>query len=667
MISLFAFIITTGIIVDDAIIVSEHVFHKIQGGEKPLPAAITGAREMAMPVAFAILTNIAAFVPLLFVPGVAGKIFRIIPIVVISVMLFSLGEAFFILPAHIVHASGKQPVWLRPMQRVRRGADAAMRWTIDRVYRPSLAAALSWKYLIMATALALLVMTTALVVTGLLPFDFFPKIESDQVAAVIRFPEGIPSRVVEKAKSQVETAAFAALDALDARNALRGMLTRIGEVPATSHRLNRRGNNLASVELSLVPGAERAFSVAELAAEWQRATPDIAGIDSVKFESSFGPSAGADIDVLLIHRDTDALSAVSQQVEDYLRSLPEAVNVESTWSEGRPELNFTLRPEARLMGLTASDVASQLRGSFYGAEAFRRQQGRDEVKVMVRLPEDQRQSEQDLAALRVRTPAGGLVPLSSVATYRLGRAPERINRRDGRRTVNVTASLAKGVPSPRPLLAGIKRDVLTPLEERYPGLATTFMGSERARKEAFDSLGVNFAVALFVMFALLAVPFRSYIQPSIIMTVIPFGAVGAVAGHLIMGYDLSIISVLGVIALSGVVVNDALILIDTTNHYRRKPGISLKEAISEAGADRLRPIFLTSITTFVGLVPLIFETSPQARLLVPMVISLGFGVLFSSFVALLLVPCLYLVLEDIRHFFGVRDSHAETPVKSLPV
>ena len=371
--------------------------------------------------------------------------------------------------------------------------------------------------------------------------------------------------------------------------------------------------------------------------------------------ASSGPGAGAAVD-LLSHADTTALAARSADLAETLREYSERADIENSYAAGKPQLDLALTPAGRTLGLSSSDIARQLRGAFYGSEALREQRGRNEMKVMVRLPEEQRASESDLENLMIRTPGGAFAPLREVAEVTRNRAPTEIVREDGRRTVNVKAELAPGVKSNQEVLKSVTTTDVP--AGRYPGLAVEMVG-QRSQAESFASLGQNYIVALFLIYALLAIPFRSYTQPFIIMSAIPFGFVGAVCGHLVMGFELSIISIMGIIALSGVVVNDSLVLIDAANRARTE-GHSAWAAIIHAGTRRFRPILLTSLTTFFGLMPMIFETSMQARFLIPMAISLGFGVLFATVIALLIVPALYLIVEDGLRLVGMSSQPERT-------
>ncbi len=648
MISLFALIITLGMVVDDAIVVGENAFDKMARGTPRLRAAIEGAREMAAPVTFAILTTLAAFAPLLFVPGTMGKIFRIIPIVVGTVLLVSLAEAFFVLPGHLGH--GRQPPKRGLAARVDRNQRRLAAWldaTTRRLYEPLLDRALRHRPTTVAIGLALLLSSCGAVAGGAVPFDFFPKLEGDQVVAVARLPYGTPAAVTEELRRELEAAARRAVAAHGGPGITQGMFTRVGEAAGGRHSRKEVGKHLLTVELGLVPSDEREVSSQALADAWRAEMPPFPGLQSLVFNASSGPGAGTAVDVQLSHPDREELIRASEEVEAALRSYPSLADVENAWSAGKPQVDYHLDDRGRALGLTADDLARQVRAAFEGAEAIREQRGRNELRVMVRLPAEQRASERDIAELEIRTPSGARVRLGDVATLERGRAPTAIKREDGRRIIDVSAELAPGVKSSREVVASLKEEVFPALLARHPGLEIGLVGSQREQREAFGSLGPDFLVAQFVIFALLAIPFRSYLQPLIVMSAVPFGFVGAVFGHLLMGYAMTIVSLMGIIALSGVVVNDSLVLIDAANAFRRE-GRPLAEAIRAAGLRRLRPILLTSLTTFFGLLPIIFERSVQARFLIPMALSLGFGVMFATLITLLLVPALYLLLEDAR-------------------
>jgi multidrug efflux pump subunit AcrB len=649
MITLFALIITLGLVVDDAIIVGENVYTKIQEGMPRLQAAIVGAREMAMPVTFSVLTTIAAFSPLFFMPSVMGKIFFLIPAVVVTVLVFSLLESFFVLPAHLGHGrqeeeQGPPRGWARLSAAVGLGLELFKR----KLYRPVLEASLRARYVTIAVGLSCLVVSVGAVASGTIAFSFFPKIDGEVVTAAARLPFGAPLERAHEVRREIEAAAQRALRAQGGPDGiLEGIYTSLAEGPPRRDGPREVGSHLVTVEVALVPPAQREISAGQIASAWEETMPTLAGLESLTFEYDTGPAHGAAVDVQLSHSDQAELTSAADRLAGTLRGYDDLMNVQNSWAPGKPQLDFRLLPEAGNYGLTSFEVGRQLRDAFFGAEALREQRGRNELKVMVRLPEGQRRSEEDLQRMLIRSPAGGFVPLHQVARFERGRAATSITREDGQRVVNLTAALAPGVASSRAVLTSLEKDIFPQLKEEHSRLDIALVGQQREQADTFRALGITFGFALIVVFALLAIPFRSYVQPLIIMATIPFGFIGAVAGHALMGYGLSIMSMMGIIALSGVVVNNSLVLIDSTNGFRRG-GAGPMDAIVQGGLRRFRPILLTSFTTFCGLMPMIFETSTQAQFLVPMAISLGFGILFSSLISLLLVPSFYLLVEDLQ-------------------
>jgi multidrug efflux pump subunit AcrB len=644
MITLFALIITLGMVVDDAIVVGENAFGHMQRGLSKSEAAILGAKEMAVPVTFAILTTLAAFSPMFFVPGVMGKIFGLFPAVVISVLLFSLLESFFILPAHLAHF--KERRWIQILSAPQKRVGRALERFIADIYTPFLDRVLHWRYAAVATAIALFLLTIGVLGSGIVAFSFFPKIEGDLVVAAIRLPYGAPKHQAVAVLRQLEEAVPLALEHVGEPDILRGMFSQVGEGPPTGFGPPETGGHLITVSLFLVGAGDRETRSSDLGAAWRTALPPLAGVESLVISSASGPGAGSAVEMNLAHDDVAVLAEASESFQETLRGYSDLTNVNSTFTLGKPRLDFHLRDNAATLGLTGQDVARQVRSAFYGAESVREQRGRNELKIMVRLPADQRASEFDLGQLQIRTGSGAFAPLASVAEYERSRAPTTIKREDGRRSVNVSADLAFGVKSAQDVLSDLESSVIPALWQKYPDLKIEKAGEQKEQAETFQALGQNYLLALFAIFALLAVPFRSYTQPLIIMSAIPFGLVGAVGGHLIMGYEMSLISMFGIVALSGVVVNDSLVLIDRTNK-NLKQGMDPRQAIVAASARRFRPIMLTSLTTFFGLAPMILETSMQARFLIPMAISLGFGVLFATVLILLVVPSLFMVLEDV--------------------
>ncbi len=651
MISLFAFIIAIGIVVDDAIIIGENIYHHRQEGLSPLQAAIQGAREMAMPVTFSILTNIATFMPLLFIPGFTGKIFFMIPLVVITVFLLSLAESLFILPNHLGHL---KPLKSKGFQaRIhhyqQRFSDGFRRWTLHS-YGPFLENVLEHRYLTVTLAFSLLIAALAYAASGRMGMTLFPKVESDYAQVTLTMPFGTPVEKTEAiARHLSEAARRVASNVPNGDLLLKGQFTELG----TIDRQQTLGSHLATVRTYLAPPEIRdeILSTEQFTRRWRIEAGEIAGIEAILFESDAGgPSRGPAITVELNHRDIQVLEKASKRLAQMLSAYPIVNDVDSGLTSGKEQLDFTLLPEGRSLGLTAQDVARQVRNAFFGAEVLRQQRGRNELKIMVRLPENERMSLKNIESLMLRTPAGIEVPLTEAVHIERGRAYTEINRRNGRRNIQVKSGVT---PRSRAgeIINDLKATELPRLQEEFPGLQYSFQGSQAEMADNLSSLKISFVFALLAIYAMLAIPFRSYILPLIVIVSIPFGIIGAILGHLLMGYDLSILSMLGIVALSGIVVNDSLVLINYANEHRIGSAKTPLQVIKAAGIQRFRPILLTTLTTFFGLMPMILETSRQARMLIPMAISIGFGILFATLITLVLIPSLYLVAEDVRVFF----------------
>lgn len=674
MISLFAFIISLGIVVDDAIVVGENIFEHRQRGMPFVPAAIMGARQIAVPVTFAILTNVVAFGPLFFVPGVMGKLFRVIPSVVVAVFLVSLLEALFILPAHLAHQRPPATKGIGAFihRRQQRFSRLLIRF-IDTGYRPLLRLSLRNRYVTICVAAAVLAVTVGYIAGGRIPFSFMPKVDSDIVVAAAELPFGTPVERTLLVQDRLLETARRVLQRHGGDDITRGILARAGSPPQGgmgpfAPGAGLTGGHLTNVQVFMVPSDERPVSAPEFARQWRELAGDIPEVESLVFTSTAGPTAGSSIDIELSHSEPSLLEEAALRLAGMLRSFKGVRDIDKGFAKGKPQLDFTVRPEARSLGLTATEVGRQVRASFHGVEALRQQRGREELKVMVRLPERDRKSEYQVEELVLRTPRGGEILLPAAVDFKRGRAYTEIRRANGRRVLNVTADIEEESANAGVVLTDLQGEGLPELMRTYPGLSYSLEGERKEQMESLGSLGAGFLMAQIVIFALLAIPFRSYIQPLIIMAAIPFGVVGALIGHVVMGYGLSVISLMGIIALSGVVVNDSLILVHSANLSHRG-GLTPFESIAGAGVRRFRPIILTSLTTFFGLAPMIFETSLQARFLIPMAISLGFGILFTTFIVLLIVPSLFLITEDIRRLFGFSemgaDEGGEGPVEPL--
>ncbi len=657
MITLFALIITLGMVVDDAIVIGENTYKLHRDGMPMLDAAIRGAREMAMPVTFAVLTTLAAFLPLSLMTGIMGKFMRAVPIVVTSVLLLSTMEAFFVLPSHLGHlreirGKGLWHLLNHHQQKVSRGLE----WMINHMYAPVLRRAMKHRYLTLSIAIAMLFATLGLIRGGHIEFTFMPKVDSDVVSVNAVLPYGSPVSDTKAVRDRLVRAAWRVINRHGGRKLLRGFYSKVGASVIYSHMQTAPavGSNLTGVQIFMVSSDKRKVTSQEFAHEWRKEVGEIPGLESITFKYNAGPSAGAAIDIQLAHHSMDVLKRAGADLARALSKYKGVYDVDDGYEEGKQQFDLKMRPNAQALGVTATDLGRQVRAAFYGAEALRQQRGRDEVKVMVRLPESERRTVQDIENLLIRTPMGTEIPLFQAARVIPGHAYTTIHRTDGRRTVDVTADVPPGEGDPNKIRASLNKNFIPKLKAKYPGLIVRLEGEQKEMRDSMGSLKHLFLVALLLIFVLLAVPLRSYIQPLIVMTAIPFGLVGAVIGHLMMGFNLSVISMMGVVALSGVVVNDSLLLVDTANVYMRKRGLSAFQAMFEAGVRRFRPVMLTSVTTFFGLAPMIFEKSVQARFLIPMAISLGFGLLFATFITLLIVPALDMIVTDAQGVFRRR-------------
>ena len=658
VISLFAFILVLGIVVDDAIIVGENVYaHQERHGDG-LRGAIEGGREIATPVVFAVLTTVAAFMPLLFVPGLMGKIFRIIPLVVIPCLLFSLVESLWILPAHLSHIPRRRRDG--PLRRLQQRFANGLKQFIQRVYRPALELGLQWRYLTAAIGVSTLILTGGMVLGGWTSFHFFPSIEADFMSASVTMPQGTPVSDTAEAVERLEAGAARLRRALREETGtdyFRHTYTAIGDQPMAAREggpteglVDMSAAHLGEVTIELLPSQQRAWSSEQLSNRWREATGPIPQAVDVSFNASI-MAPGDDIDVMLVGSDMERLRAAADEVKAELGAYAGVYGIADSFRAGKREMKLGIRPAAETLGLTLEDLGRQVRQAFYGEEAQRIQRGRDDIRVMVRYPADQRRSLGDLENMRIRTPDGGEVPFSQVAAVEPGRGFASIKRVDRNRAVNVTAAVDETVTSSGTVVADLQTRILPAVLPRHPGVFYVFEGVQAEQEDAVGGLQAGFVIAVLAIFALLAVPLKSYLQPLIIMSAIPFGLVGAVWGHIIMGLDVTFMSMFGLVALTGVVVNDSLVMVTFINR-RRAVNADLGAAIREAGVARFRPILLTSLTTFFGLAPLMLERSVDAAFLLPMAVSLAFGVIFATFITLVLVPTAYLIVEDLRRLAG---------------
>ena len=654
MLSLFAFILALGIVVDDAIIVGENVFTQRSMNKSYVNASIDGSIEVAHPVIFSVLTTIAAFLPLIFVSGTMGKFIRVIPFVVIPILVVSLIESLLILPSHLsigrdMNSIGGVPGFI---DRTRRGFGAMLERFVHGPYHRFLSLSIEHRYTTLAASIAIFFITAGIIGGGVVKFRFMPKVDADFITASVKMPIGTPVEDTEKAHDYVMQKAMEAVKELDRNNpegksVLRHIFSLIGSTIIYGHggESTQAGSNLSEIILMLTQSEQRDIRSDAVARKLRDLTGSVPGADSITFKYDL-VRFGANIDIRLAHDDFDVLASAVDRIKTALAAYPGVSDIDDNYTRGKRELKLRLKPEARTFGITEEELGRQVRSAFYGAESLRIQRGRNEVRVMVRYPEKDRKSLANLESLRIRTRDGGEIPFAQAASVLEGRGFSEINRTDRKRVINITASVDSKLANTEEILLDMKETVMKDLPADYPGLSYNLEGEEKERRDSMESMRKGFLLALFLIYTLLAIPFRSYLQPFIIMSAIPFGFVGAVFGHLIMGFDLSILSLFGIVALTGVVVNDSLLLIDFINKKRRA-GLEIGQAVLTAAKRRFRPIILTSLTTSLGLTPIILEKSMQAQFLIPMAISLGFGILFATFITLLLVPSLYVILEDL--------------------
>jgi multidrug efflux pump subunit AcrB len=717
--TLFAFILVLGILVDDATVVGENVHTHRREFADPVEAAVRGTQQVTIPVVFGVTTTIAAFAPGLLVEGPMGQIMAVLSTVVIACLVFSLIESQLVLPAHLAHERPLRPQlellfvvipillllplplsgslalvaavlglvaarrWEPIADRIGRWRDAtesAMERFASTTFLRWLDRALEWRYATVAAAIALLFWAVGVVASGRLHFSFFPPIEADYVAALLTMPQGTTVDSTAAAVEQIERAAARLREELDLERArgapatVRHVSTTVGAQPFRTQqaqnpaggggRLATGGSHLGEVVLELVASEQRAVSASQVAGRWRELVGAVPDAVELVFPSDLF-SAGEAINVQLQGSDVSELAAAAAGLKARLAEFPGVVDIADSFRAGKQEVKLTILPSAEALGLTQVDLARQVRQAFYGEEAQRVQRDRDDVRVMVRYPAAQRRSLGDLEDMRIRTASGVEVPFRAVALAEPGRGFATIRRADRHRVVNVTADVDRTQTSANEVLAALLDGGLQAIVSEHPGVSYSLEGEQREQRRALGGIFRGFALALIAIYAMLAIPLGSYSQPLVIMSVIPFGLVGAIAGHLLLGFNLAFMSVIGMVALSGVVVNGSLVLVDFVNHARAR-GVALEQAVRGAGVDRFRPIVLTSVTTFAGLTPLLLERSVQAQFLIPMAISLGFGVLFSMVMTLLVVPSGYLILEDLSGSLGARrrrggQDEAERP------
>ncbi|RZQ57160.1 acriflavin resistance protein [Pseudidiomarina tainanensis] len=640
MISLFGFILVLGIVVDDAIVIGESAYSEIEKNGKSIDNVVIGAKKVAMPATFGVLTTMVAFIPMLMVEGGMGAIWESIAWVVILCLAFSLIESKFILPAHIAHMkfskSGNEKQ--NGFQRVRNKISNGLLYFAKNFYQPFLKKCLHYRYTTLAAFIGLFILAIGLIAGGTVRWVFFPNIPSDFIQANVTMQPGASEEATIRTLQAVEKSLIDVDKQAEEEN---------GENIIKHINVWMNGTTSGTVFAELEKGEDRNLDGFAIINNWRESTPEIAGVKALNFQGSIGGGGGFDVEFQLTGENLEELAAAATLLKQDLAQFDGVFDIEDTFGEGNDEIILELKPLATAMGITLQELASQVRYAFYGAEAQRIQRDDEEVKVMVRYPLSERQSVGNLEDMKLRTADGSLIPFTELADVRFAKGYNTITRINRERSVNVRARVDKDKVQPFDIVRQVREDKIQPILDRYPSVGFQLEGASQDEAEATSSLALGFVLALFAIYALMAVPLKSYSQPLIIMSVIPFGMIGAVVGHWILDMPISILSLFGIIALAGVVVNDSLVMVDYVNRARAD-GESLRKAVAEAGVARFRAIILTSLTTFFGLVPIVLEKSMQAKLVIPMAISLAFGILFATVITLLLVPSLYLILNDTR-------------------
>jgi multidrug efflux pump subunit AcrB len=653
LISIFGFILVLGIVVDDAIIMGESAYTEQELHGHSVESIVNGVYKVATPATFGVLTTIVAFTPTLFIDGIFGAFPEACGWVVILCLTFSLVESKWILPAHLAHS---KPTRNRLLLQVDHVQEAINRWLngfVENRYRPLMQRCVANRYITLAFFLSLLVLCGGLLSGGVVRTVLSPDMPGEFLEMELRMSPGTP----EERTLQVITEISQALQQIDedyqAKAGNKDKLVAHMGVYGFD-RINGR------IDVELTKEDQRSLSTREIEQRWRDRIGKVHGADVVAISNSDGPNFGPSVAFDLMHKDLNTLSMAAADLEEAMTHYAGLYDIRNGASDMADEFHLDILPEAEALGLTRYDLASQVRHAFYGAEAQRVQRGIDEIKVMVRYPRADRENINSLNSMFIRTPEGDEVPFETVATANVRQGLLKATRINFQRAVEITAEADKSLVEPDQVIRDIEDKVIPQLLQKYPGLDYSVSGLAEEEAKMAISMGIGFALALFGIYALLAIPTHSYLQPLIIMGVIPFGVIGAVVGHWLTGHAISMMSVMGLIALSGVVVNDSLILVDYVNRAVGGGG-DRHQAVVEAGVRRFRAIILTSMTTFFGLAPILMETSVQAQMIVPMAISLAFGILFATVITLLLVPCLYIILEDLDRWWTSREPGADLP------
>ena len=688
MLSMFAFLMAIGIVVDDAIVVSDNIERHRRLGKKLVTAAVDGTAEVAPSVVSSVTTTVITFLPLCFVSGVMGKFIAVMPFAFITALIMSLGESLLVLPGHLSHERGLVftvlgwllfpfRVFLPVLTWLQKGCDRGLQWVVQTCYRPLLDLALANRLSTMAVAVSVLMMAVALVRSGVTPFSLFPKIDANRLLAKVTFPDGTPSTVTDEATRRIEQAAFQTGQKLSnsGDSIVRLVHRSVGQVAARGEvgpDARVSGSHVGAVAIELVDGESRDVTSEQFISDWRLAAGSFPGVESLVYGTeNIGPGGKAVEFKLLSRSDPESIRQLEEAVErckEWLVQYPGVIDIDDDSRPGKWEYQIRVKPEAEAMGVSLADLAGTVRASYYGEEVMRLQRGRHEVKLMVRYPQEERRSVATLNDVRVTSPDGVKRPLDELAEIEIRRGYSEINRLSQKRSITVVADIdvAKSSLTSGQITGDMEKRLMPDLLAEYPLVSVRWEGEQEQTQESLRSLGVGFIVALFAMFVLLTMEFKSYFQPLLIIAIIPFGCAGAVFGHALLGMPLTLFSMFGLVALAGVVVNDSIVLIDFINH-RIRAGMPLFDSLREAGRLRFRPVFLTSVTTIGGLFPLMTETSFQAQFLVPMATSLVFGLAATTLIVLVLVPVMYsffgtsarsVMIDDESDWQGVEADSA---------
>ena len=648
--SLFAFILAIGIVVDAGIVTGENVFSVGERGGDPQQAAIAGASRVATPVIFAVATTMAAFAPLMFLPGTVGKFFREIPQVVIIVLATSLLAALLILPWHLSRVDwSRRPTHpaYAAVDGLRMHIAAALAVFTDGPLRRAVGTAMDRPWFTLACAITATVLAIGLVTNNLVRGGFFPVIEGRYISAELELDEGTPAWRTEDMAERLLEAALAAGESLIDEYGLdtspiSGVAYSVGRSLAPPTPLGDPAGvvsgHRASVAVELVEPEYRPFASEKFEARWREASAETVVAPRLRFSSRI-VDLGSPVQIELFARDPGVRDRAADALLDALASTAGVHSLRDDREAGKSEMQIRLSETGRLLGFSVADLARQVRAALFGEEAVRVQRGRDEVRALLRLDEATRGDLGLLEDYFVKSPDGHFVPLLEVAVIDWERAPASIRRRNGQRVVTVTADVDASRITGQQVNERLASEVMPPLQRELPGLGWQFAGEQREQGDATGALALAFPLALFAIYALLAIPFRSYVQPLLVMAVIPFGLIGALFGHLLLGLHLTVVSIFGIVGLAGVIINGSLVMIDFINEEAAN-GRSWREAVLEGALGRFRPILLTALTTFLGVAPLIFERSIQAQFLIPLAVSIGFGVLLGTAILMFVVPAL---------------------------